>query len=120
MLNAPLTASKKNKKSFKKVLTNNNKSSIIITELRKKGIDKMKIDKRKKYLMTLDVETTNNQIGVKNAPNDGLVYDIGFTIHDKQGNIYAKRSFAIIPVAIAVALLFPKKHSHKSFLPSTI
>lgn len=55
----------------------------------------MKIDKRKKYLMTLDVETTNNQIGVKNAPNDGLVYDIGFTIHDKQGNIYAKRSFAI-------------------------
>lgn len=55
----------------------------------------MKIDKRKKYLMTLDVETTNNQIGVKNAPNDGLVYDIGFTIHDKKGNIYAKRSFAI-------------------------
>lgn len=55
----------------------------------------MKIDKRKKYLMTLDVETTNNQIGVKNALNDGLVYDIGFTIHDKQGNIYAKRSFAI-------------------------
>ena len=32
---------KKIKKSFKKVLTNNNKSSIIITELRKKGIDKM-------------------------------------------------------------------------------
>lgn len=55
----------------------------------------MKIDKRKKYLMTLDVETTNNQIGIKNAPNDGLVYDIGFTIHDKKGNIYAKRSFAI-------------------------
>ena len=55
----------------------------------------MKIDKRKKYLMTLDVETTNNQIRVKNVPNDGLVYDIGFTIHDKQGNIYAKRSFAI-------------------------
>ena len=45
--------------------------------------------------MTVDVETTNNQIGGKNAPNDGLVYDIGFTIHDKQGNIYAKRSFAI-------------------------
>jgi hypothetical protein len=55
----------------------------------------MKIDKRKKYLITLDVETTNNQIGVKNAPNDGLVYDIGFVVHDKQGNIYAKRSFAI-------------------------
>lgn len=55
----------------------------------------MKIDKRKKYVMVLDVETTNNQIGIKNAPNDGLVYDIGFTIADKKGNVYAKRSFAI-------------------------
>ena len=55
----------------------------------------MKVDKRKKYIMVLDVETTNNQIGVKNAPNDGLVYDIGFTIADKKGNFYVKRSFAI-------------------------
>ena len=55
----------------------------------------MKIDKRKKYVMVLDVETTNNQIEVKNAPNDGLVYDIGFTIADKKGNVYTKRSFAI-------------------------
>ena len=55
----------------------------------------MKIDKRVKYIMVLDVETTNNQIGVKNAPNDGLVYDIGFTVADKKGNVYAKRSFAI-------------------------
>lgn len=55
----------------------------------------MKVDKRKKYIMVLDVETTNNQIGVKNAPNDGLVYDIGFTIADKKGNVYVKRSFAI-------------------------
>lgn len=55
----------------------------------------MKVDKRKKYVMVLDVETTNNQIGIKNAPNDGLVYDIGFTIADKKGNVYAKRSFAI-------------------------
>lgn len=55
----------------------------------------MKIDKRKKYMMILDVETTNNQIGVKGAKNDGLVYDIGFTIADKKGKIYAKRSFAI-------------------------
>lgn len=54
----------------------------------------MKIDKRKKYLMVLDVETTNN-IMEKGAANDGLVYDIGFTITDKKGNIYAKRSFAV-------------------------
>ena len=55
----------------------------------------MKVDKRKKYVMVLDVETTNNQIEVKNAPNDGLVYDIGFVVADKKGNVYAKRSFAI-------------------------
>ena len=54
----------------------------------------MKIDKRKKYLMVLDVETTNN-IMEKGAPNDGLVYDIGFTITDKKGNIYDKQSFAV-------------------------
>lgn len=55
----------------------------------------MKIDRRKKYIIVLDVETTNNQIGVKGAPNDGLAYDLGFTVADKQGNVYAKRSFAI-------------------------
>ena len=54
----------------------------------------MKIDKRKKYVMVLDVETTNN-IMEKGCPNDGLVYDIGFVVCDKQGNIYCKRSFAI-------------------------
>lgn len=54
----------------------------------------MKVDKRKKYVMVLDVETTNNNME-KGAKNDGLVYDIGFVICDKQGNIYCKRSFAI-------------------------
>ena len=53
----------------------------------------MKVDKRKKYIMVLDVETTNNNMESKF--NDGLVYDIGFVIMDKKGNIYAKRSFAI-------------------------
>lgn len=54
----------------------------------------MKVDKRKKYVMVLDVETTNNNIEDREH-NDGLVYDIGFVVADKQGNIYAKRSFAI-------------------------
>ena len=52
-----------------------------------------KIDKRVRYIMILDVETTNNNMESKH--NDGLVYDIGFVITDKKGNIYAKRSFAI-------------------------
>ena len=53
----------------------------------------MKVDKRKKYILVLDVETTNNIMESKH--NDGLVYDIGFVVTDKKGNIYAKRSFAI-------------------------
>jgi len=53
----------------------------------------MKVDKRKKYIMVLDVETTNNNLESKF--NDGLVYDIGFVIIDKKGNVHAKRSFAI-------------------------
>lgn len=53
----------------------------------------MKVDKRKKYIMVLDTETTNNNMESKF--NDGLVYDIGFTIADKKGNIYAKRSYAV-------------------------
>ena len=52
----------------------------------------MKVDKRKKYFMVLDVETANTTDG---RHNDGLVYDIGFTIIDKKGNIYAERSFCI-------------------------
>lgn len=57
----------------------------------------MRIDKRKKYIMVLDVETTNNNME-KGAKNDGLVYDIGFVICDKKGKIYAKRSFAITEI----------------------
>lgn len=55
----------------------------------------MKIDKRKKYFIVLDVETTNNNMEDKNAPNDGLVYDLGFAIYDKKGVCYAERSFVI-------------------------
>lgn len=54
----------------------------------------MKIDKRKKYFLVLDVETTNN-IMEKGAPNDGLVYDLGYVVCDKKGKIYHKQSFAI-------------------------
>lgn len=57
----------------------------------------MKIDKRKKYFIVLDVETTNN-IMEKGAKNDGLVYDIGYTITDKNGNVYTKKSYAVAEI----------------------
>lgn len=52
-----------------------------------------KIDKRKKYIMVFDVETTNNIMESKF--NDGLVYDIGYAIVDKQNNEYVAKSYVI-------------------------
>lgn len=47
-----------------------------------------KIDKRKKYVLVLDVETAN-------MTDDALVYDLGFGVYDKQGNEYESYSFVI-------------------------
>lgn len=56
---------------------------MIIAEL-----EGMKVDRRKAYKMVLDVETAGN-IG---RP---MVYDLGFAVCDKKGNILVKYSFAI-------------------------
>ena len=47
----------------------------------------IKYDRRKKYFVTMDVET----IGVEKP----LVYDLGYAIHDKKGNVLIARSFLI-------------------------
>lgn len=47
-----------------------------------------KIDKRKKYIMVVDVETAGNFASPQ-------VYDFGFAVTDKKGNIYESRSFVI-------------------------
>lgn len=46
-----------------------------------------KIDKRRNYILVLDVET----IGV----DDRSIFDIGFIIADKQGNKYERRSYLV-------------------------
>lgn len=46
------------------------------------------MDRRKNYYITIDTETC----GSLGKP---LVYDIGFTIHDKKGNIYESRSYVV-------------------------
>ena len=48
----------------------------------------MKIDRRKKYIAVLDTETANGL-------DEPLVYDIGWAIVDKQGNVYCQRSYVI-------------------------
>ena len=45
-----------------------------------------KIDKRKNYYVVLDTETTNGF-------DDPLVYDCGFGVVDKKGNVYERFSF---------------------------
>lgn len=46
----------------------------------------MKIDKRKNYIIVLDTETANDM-------DYPLVYDIGWVVTDKYGNVYRERSF---------------------------
>lgn len=46
------------------------------------------VDKRKKYIVVVDTETVNGL-------EDNFVYDIGYAIVDKQGNVYRQRSFLI-------------------------
>ena len=48
----------------------------------------MKIDKRRKYYLVLDTETTNSL-------EDPLVYDLGYAIIDKHGTIYKTESFIV-------------------------
>ena len=47
-----------------------------------------KIDRRRRYHIVLDVETTN-------TIDDPLVYDVGFAVIDRAGNIYEEYSFVI-------------------------
>ena len=58
------------------------------------------MDKRKTYLLGIDTETAN---GIPTADGktdltDSLVYDIGYVVSDKKGNIYEKGSFAIAEI----------------------
>ena len=55
-----------------------------------------KIDRRKSYYIVLDTETApldRSVNGVK--PKNMLVYDIGYAVVDKQGNIYETYSFVV-------------------------
>lgn len=48
----------------------------------------MKIDHRRKYIAVIDTETVNGF-------EDSLVYDIGWAIVDKQGNVYTTKSYLV-------------------------
>lgn len=48
----------------------------------------MKIDRRKKYYIVFDTETANGL-------DDPIVYDLGFAVVDRKGNVYEKHSLVI-------------------------
>ena len=66
----------------------------------------MKIDKRIKYHLVVDVETAG---GLGNP----LVYDIGYAITDKQGRIYETRSFIISEIFYNKPLMTSAYYSEK-------
>lgn len=56
----------------------------------------MKIDRRRTYYIGLDTETLNGIMrGDKLDLTDSLVYDLGWDITDKHGNIYDTKSYVI-------------------------
>lgn len=57
----------------------------------------MKIDKRKKYLIGIDTETCNALVNEKGNLDlsQSFVYDVGWQVIDKKGNVYAERSFLV-------------------------
>lgn len=52
-----------------------------------------KIDNRKNYYIVLDTETCGNI-------DNGLVYDLGFAVVDKKGNVYETRDFVIYEIYV--------------------
>lgn len=55
-----------------------------------------KIDKRKKYFIVLDTETTPIDSSINEVkPTNMLAYDIGFSVVDRMGIVYKKFSFVI-------------------------
>lgn len=57
------------------------------------------MDKRKTYLIGLDTETCNGLVTDNKLDlSQSIVYDIGWAVVDKQGNIYRTRSFIIFEV----------------------
>lgn len=57
---------------------------------------KKEIDRRKKYFMVLDTETCPIDRDIKEVnPDNMLVYDIGYCVVDKKGNVYREGSYIV-------------------------
>ena len=65
------------------------------------------MDKRKTYYLGIDTETTNSLTTAdgKLDLSNSLVYDIGWQVIDKKGNVYVKRSFVVAEIFLDVPLM---------------
>lgn len=73
-----------------------------------KDFDLIQRDGRKKIFLTVDVETAGNI-----EKGESLIYDLGFAIHDKQGNIFYKRNFIISEIFDNIAIMNTAYYSRK-------
>lgn len=61
------------------------------------------MDKRKHYLIGLDTETCNGiMVDDKLDLSQSLVYDIGWAVTDRKGNIYETKSFVIYEIFVGM------------------
>lgn len=75
---------------------------------------KTRIDKRKKYIAVVDTETANGFM--ENGKINlfySLVYDYGYIIRDKAGNILVARSFAIAEIFLDKELMSSAYYAEK-------
>lgn len=65
------------------------------------------MDKRKTYYLGIDTETTNSLITEdgKLDLSNSLVYDVGWQVIDKKGNVYVKRSFVVAEIFLDAPLM---------------
>lgn len=66
-----------------------------------------KFDKRKKYFLGIDTETTNaleTEDGKLDLSNS-LVYDVGWQIIDRRGNVFLERSYVVAEIFLDMPLM---------------
>lgn len=56
------------------------------------------MDRRINYMIGIDTETCNNSDKFSPLSDDTLVYDVGWMVTDRRGNVYRKRSFLVMEV----------------------
>lgn len=71
----------------------------IINISKKREVIPLSIDRRRKYMIVLDCETAPCDRELEEVtPTNMLVYDLGWAVVDKYGNIYESRSFVVADI----------------------